>query len=289
MEDQQEEEIDISLSENEQSDKKKEDKPSSFITWLKYTSKWIRIITIILTTILFLTVLICVSYFSSYYLLIRLWNWGFTDGGFWSGFSAIYGAIFLIAIPIIILGEFFKWIEDVFDIYANDAQKEFQKRLDEIEKERLTYEEKLQKTDSELLIPLITYSKLELETYYKLGLNQTQKSYKYSIIAMWIGFLLIIFGIIIYIIPSDVLKINNTDFSEKIKIITIASGIIIELISGLFLWIYKNSINQLNYFYSRQIFIHNALFAFRVAQSMKDSDEAKKEIVSKILDFNSKK
>ena len=90
----------------------------------------------------------------------------------------------LIVAPVGLLSGFFSWIEDIFEIYANDAQKEFQKKLDEIDKKRLTYEEKIEKTDSELLIPLITYSKLELETYYKLGLSQTQKSYKYSIIAM---------------------------------------------------------------------------------------------------------
>ena len=216
-------------------------------------------------------------------------NWGFTDGGIWSGFAAIYGALMLIVAPVGLLSGFFSWIEDIFEIYANDAQKEFQKKLDEIDKKRLTYEEKIEKTDSELLIPLITYSKLELETYYKLGLSQTQKSYKYSIIAMWVGFLLIIFGIVIYIIPSNILKIDNLEVSEKVKFITITSGVILELVSGLFLWIYKNSLTQLNYFYSRQIFIHNSLFAFRMAQTMKDSDEAKKEIVSKILDFNSKK
>lgn len=274
---------------NDKIKSKEETKPSAFVTWLKYTNKWLRLIMIILTTVLFLTVIISASYFFCYYLLVKLWNWGFIDGGFWSGFAAIYGLLMLIIVPLALLGAFFSWIEDIFEIYANDAQREFQKKLDEIDKERLTYEDKLEKTDSELLIPLITYSKLELETYYKLGLSQTQKSYKYSILAMWIGFLLIIFGIVIYIIPSNILKIDNGEISEKIKFITMASGVVLELISGLFLWIYKNSITQLNYFYSRQIFIHNSLFAFRVAQTMKDSDEAKKEIVSKILDFNSKK
>ncbi|SOU86775.1 membrane hypothetical protein [Tenacibaculum dicentrarchi] len=251
---------DTSTSESTIMNKKKKDseeerKPSAFVTWLKYTNKWLRFVMIILSTVLFLTVIISASYFFCYYLLVKLWNWVFTDGGFWSGFTAIYGALMLIVVPLALLGAFFGWIEDIFEIYANDAQKEFQKKLDEIDKERLTYEDKLEKTDSELLIPLITYSKLELETYYKLGLSQTQKSYKYSILAMWIGFLLIIFGIIIYMIPSNILKIDNIEVSEKIKFITIASGIVLELISGLFLWIYKNSITQLNYFYSRQIFI----------------------------------
>ena len=39
----------------------KEKKPSAFVTWLKYTNKWLRLITIILTTVLFLTVIISLA------------------------------------------------------------------------------------------------------------------------------------------------------------------------------------------------------------------------------------
>ncbi len=267
----------------------KEHKPSALIIWLKFKNDWIRVPIIAFITIILLALLIGSFYLFYWYLLGRLWFWGFTDGGFWSGFFAVYGALFLIVIPFAFIALFLDWLEDVFDIYANDARKEFQEKLDEIEKERITYEEKLEKTDSELLIPLITYSKLELETYYKIGLSQTQKSYRYSILAMWIGFLIIISGIIMNFIPSQFLDVYNPNISENVKILIISSGAILELVSGLFLWIYRNSMKQLTYFYNRQIFIHNSLFAFRIAQSMNDSDAAKKEIVDKILEFNSKK
>jgi hypothetical protein len=38
--------------------KEKEKNSSSFVTWLKYTNKWLRLITIILTTVLFLTLIV---------------------------------------------------------------------------------------------------------------------------------------------------------------------------------------------------------------------------------------
>lgn len=264
----------------------KEEKPSKFIVWLQYQNNYVRIPIIVLLSVFFISISIGLLYL--FYLLItQLWNWGFTDGGFWSGVFSIFGAFFLITIPIVAVVFLGIWFENVFEIYANDAQKEFKERLKDIEKERISYEEKLEKTDSELLIPLITYSKLELETYYKIGLNQTQKSYKHSIIAMWIGFAVIIFGLLLFIIPLKAFFPRFEIIPNGIKSMTVASGIIIQLISAFFLWIYKNSMKQLTYFYNRQIFIHNSLFAFRVAQTMKNSDEAKKEIVSRILDFNS--
>ncbi len=272
---------------DETQDKKEvsEDKPSRFIVWLQYQHNYIRIPLLILLSLIFVSIGIGLLYIF-YVLITKLWSWGFTDGGFWSGVFAIIGAFILITIPtmsIIFVGI---WFENVFDVFANDAQKEFKNKLKEIETERISYEEKLEKTDSELLIPLITYSKLELETYYNIGLNQTQKSYKHYIIAMWTGFVIIMFGILMFILPIKTFFPKFEIIPNEIKIMTVSSGIIVQLISVLFLGIYKNSMKQLTYFYNRQIFIHNSLFAFRIAQTMENSDDAKKEIVSRILDFN---
>lgn len=276
------------MNEENTATEEREEKPSQFILWLQYKNNWIRLPIILLISIVFISISIGLLYL--FYLLItQLWSWGFTDGGFWSGLFSIFGAFFLITIPVMAIALLGIWFENVFEIYANDAQKEFKERLNEIEKQRVSYEEKLEQTDSELLIPLITYSKLELETYYKIGLNQTQKSYKHSILSMWIGFSIIVLGILMFIFPLNIIFPKLEIIPKEIKTLTVSSGIIIQLISALFLWIYKNSMSQLTYFYNRQIFIHNSLFAFRVAQTMDNSDEAKKEIVTKILDFNSYK
>lgn len=270
-------------------EKSKKGTPSGFITWLKYRTKWTRIIVILPLAILHLLIIALSFYFFCYYLLTMLWNWGFVNGGFWSGFFAVYGALILITIPLSFLGYFIGWCNRILDLYAEDAQFELQKRIQEIESKKITYETKLEKADTELLIPLITYSKLELETYYKIGLNQTRKSYRFSILAMWIGFFIIVLGIIISVAPlntlSNIFPLNENTVDDQLKLLIVSSGIVIEIVSGLFFWIYRNSMIQLTYFYNRQIYVHNALFAFRIAQTMKEPDEAKKIIVNKILDF----
>lgn len=100
---------------------------------------------------------------------------------------------------------------------------------------------------------------------------------------MWIGFFIIAFGIVSYIVPTSF--INDKLLDGNFQIITIGSGVITEVISALFLWIYKNSIDRLTYFYNRQMFIHNSLLAYKIANTMNDSDKAKEIIVGKILEF----
>ena len=168
-------------------------------------------------------------------------------------------------------------------LYTDDAKNEFNSKINEIENKQSNYEKILREKDTEGLIPLVTYSRIELEQYYKIGLNQTQQSFRYSILAMWIGFIILAFGIISYLIPTTFINENLLD--GNFQILTIGSGIITELISALFLWVYKNSTDRLTYFYNRQIFIHNALLAFKISNSIDQSDKAKELIVGKILEF----
>jgi len=223
-----------------------------------------------------------IGYYSYLQWLPSLWEWGFNPLS-WKCILSVLGALYLVIFPffpLIFIGDN---ISEIFQLYTLEAEEDFTNKLNQIEKKQSDYENILEKKDVEGLIPLITYSRIELEQYHKIGLSQTQKSYRYSIIAMWIGFLIIAFGMVTYIIPSK--YINADLISGNFQILTIGSGIITELISALFLWIYKSSMSRLTYFYNRQVFIHNALFAFKISNTMKESDTAKKIIVDKILEF----
>lgn len=105
---------------------------------------------------------------------------------------------------------------------------------------------------------------------------------------IWIlPFLPIIFlGMFSYIFPNDFL--NNEVRNGNFQPLVITSGIVLELISVIFLSIYKTSLGRLTYFYDRQVFIHNAMFAFKISKTMEEQDVSKKLIVEKILDFGSK-
>jgi len=50
-------------------------------------------------------------------------------------------------------------------------------------------EESIEKDDEAGLLPLLKYSRLQLEAYYKIGLTQTRRSFLYSVVAMWVGFI----------------------------------------------------------------------------------------------------
>ena len=108
-------------------------------------------------------------------------------------------------------------------------------------------------------------------------------AYPYPDIAMWVGFVIIIFGIVSYILPFSL--VNEDLRGGNFQILTIGSGVVIELVSALFLFIFRSSTNQLTYFYNRQIFIHNALLSYKMATTMSDPDTAKKMIIEKILDL----
>tara|TARA_R110001592_G_C12970460_1_gene733200 strand:+ start:64 stop:924 length:861 start_codon:yes stop_codon:yes gene_type:complete len=260
----------------------KKQKKNWLVEWVKYKNKPLRLIILLLLIIFAGTTSFIIGYYSFLNWLPSLWNWGF-DPLTWRSILSFFGAIYLILFPFLPIIIVENSISEIFKIYAIEAESEYIAKLNEIEKKQSNYENILEKNDTEGLIPLITYSRIELEQYHRIGLNQTQKSYRYSIISMWIGFLIIAFGIITYIIPNK--YINPDLIGGNFQVLTIASGIITELISALFLWIYKSSISRLTYFYNRQVFIHNALFAYKISNTMKESDSAKKIIVEKILEF----
>ena len=260
-------------------------KPNVFVKWLRYRSKPTRLFWLLAIIVIGLGAGIAACYFCIYTWLPQLWSWGF-DPISWRCIFSVLGAIYLViggVVPFYILNN---TVQAILKLFAEDEERVFTEKLKELRKKQRSYEDKLETTDDMGLIPLVTYSRLELEQYYKIGLNQTQRSYSYSVMAMWIGFAIIIFGILLYLFPTRFTNqgLGRGDFT----ILTIGSGVVTEFIAALFLWIYKSSVNNLTYFYNRQIFIHNTLLAYKIAGSMKDADAAKHTIVEKILDFGLK-
>ena len=277
MEDNQEHNIEFQAEDNEEPKK-----PSLLVRYAKLKSKNIRLLIIGVLLIIATSIFIIAAYFCWLDWLPSLWKWGFKPTT-WRAFFSVWGALMLIVIPFIGFSLFSDNITDIYSTIIEDAENEINNKLKEVETKQKDYLEKIESHDKQGLISLITFSKIELEQYYRIGLTQTQKSYRYSMLSMWIGFLIIMFGIIPYLIP--VLQINHDFLNGNLQILIIGSGIIIELISALFLWIYKDSVSQLRYFYNRQIFIHNSLFAYKISESMEKPDRAKQIIIEKILEF----
>ncbi|MBE7177530.1 MAG: hypothetical protein INR69_14060 [Mucilaginibacter polytrichastri] len=223
------------------------------------------------------------AWYSWFIWLPSLLNWGFSPLSL-RCIPAVLGALVLLCLPVYPFALSTQWINDLARTHAAKAAREHQKQREALQAKSKEYEKDMDDADPNKLVALITFSKIELESYYDIGLRHNRRSYVYSITAMWIGFFVILTGLILFTVPLP--RVNPELTGDKsLKALSVGSGLVIELISALFLWIYKNSNEQLTYFYNRQIYVHNALFAVRIAETMTNPDEAKGRIIDSILEI----
>ena len=140
---------------------------------------------------------------------------------------------------------------------------------------------RLEKTDDAGLLPLLRYSRAQLDAYYAMGLGQTRRAFLNAALAMWLGFGLLVAGIALYIGPVEKLGLARPagDFDWLI----LASAMVIEVVSALFLWVYRSTIGQLTFYYRLQMQSHTAIMCFRIADTMKEPDDAKRAVIDKLL------
>lgn len=229
----------------------------------------------------FLALTIIIFYLAWLFVILPIWNWG---GQVWYQLIIAILAdgiilIFFFSFLISIISRLWKILRFYVEIpsYIRSPEEELIDRWEKLTFNRLEQIEKK-------LFQVIKYRRESLNYYYNTNFNQTKKSYRYSIIAMFIGFIIIIIGIISAFGFFDIV---STDIKEtEINNVVIAGGVIAEMISALFLWIYNASSKQLMYFYSQQIQAHNALISFIISGTMKketEEDKAKEKIIECIL------
>lgn len=217
--------------------------------------------------------------------VLALWNWGKQAWYCW----IIAGIIDFILIILIIAFVWFTSIDKIIKIitwYAEEETSKAEVTIQKYEKEEEKIAAKIGEKDDSGLLPAIRYSGETLKTYYGISIKQTRRSFLFSVIAMFIGFFIILTGIAstFGFLEPFFRDIEPTDINN----IVIAGGILAETISALFLWVYNKSSSQLTYFYNRQIHAHNIILAFRIADTMSETakDETKQEIVKNILEVS---
>lgn len=226
------------------------------------------------------------------YTIPSIWRWGIAgplaDPLPWEWLKLIPGAfallmvsglsVWLPGLPVLLAAQ-------VLRVYAEATESEVTRQVDRLSIEQSAAERLLEDSDRTGLIPLVRYSRMQLEAYYKIGLSQTQRSFRYSLIAMWIGFVVILAGLVYQVLPLEHLFPSKTATSKAdITVVAVAGSAIIEIVAALFLWVYRSSIVQLTYFYNRQMHIHNVVMCYRMASVMKEPDSTVHSIIEKVLE-----
>lgn len=144
----------------------------------------------------------------------------------------------------------------------------------EVEKVFVSFEE-----DKNDVLRLMIKNVAELREYYVMNKQQARNSFSAALFISILGFFLFASGIIIfYIVP------------EKAEIIPYSTigGIIVEIIAGLFFWLYSKAIKQINIFHTSLQSTEKFLTAIQLVDkvSLEKKDEIYKDIITKIVSFN---
>jgi hypothetical protein len=232
--------------------------------------------------ILAFLLLIPIVYFSWYDLPQRLWK--YANQEWWHWIPAFFGYMFLFIAPVwggmgaLALTGFFTDLSlSIEDAAVRDAQQVVR----ETEQDAIN---RLELTDAAGLLPLLKYSRAQLDAYYAIGLNQTRRSFFNAVLAMWLGFILLLLGIALYVGPVE--KLGLTRPAQDFQILILSGAAIIEFVSALFLWVYRSTTAQLTYYYRRQMHSHTSILCFRMASTMEQPDETKRAIIEKVLDWS---
>jgi hypothetical protein len=226
--------------------------------------------------------------------LPAVWTWGFERLS-WKSVVAPFAIFYLAAGPFISFA-LFPALISFWSEYgalrqqvksARDAQLDIEQKL-------------LANEDPNQLVLILSYSREMLSEYYAIAMSQAQRSFRYCLIAMWLGFLILIVGVLDSfaplkeIITASSMDLTLAEFLTQYPALATAldpnefvliTGAVIEFIAAIFLWVYRFSIQQQTYYYRRQLKLHNALLAHRLTRDMGQmKDETIKLVIERLLD-----
>ena len=181
-------------------------------------------------------------------------------------FGIIFAGIFMLA-TLIYFGQ------RIFSAHATLTSLKEDKDLWTIKK-RITWQFAANLEKPSYFDSLVRINVENMAAFYVLAKGHAEKSYRIAITVSIFGFLLLIVGL--------TLLITNVSGSPLSSYITIASGIITEIIACIFFLIYNRTTRQMKGFYDSMLTEQNILLSFKLMEDSKDENE-KAKIVSQML------
>ncbi|ELY2011225.1 hypothetical protein VT569_10160 [Flavobacterium psychrophilum] len=146
-------------------------------------------------------------------------------------------------------------------------------QLENLRKERVEITHKME-TDNKLdIFHTIQLSLNQLNEYYTINKAQARSSFRFSIFS-------IVFGLITILVGVWLNYFGNK--SIELTFITGVSGVILEFIGGAYFFMYKKSLEQVNFFFGQLIKIQDTMLSINLANNI--SEEIKRvEMHEKII------
>lgn len=268
--------------------------------WDKLLDKdfgWLAAVLISLLILIMEIYVVCYWIFPN--IILPIWDWGIQ--GWFQTIIAVIVELFIFSFVIFIISYPVRSLSAIISFYVKSQeelligkQRSYVKNLENWIMEELEYRiEKARKKgkskeakiiqDIRDIFYFFKFRREHLNLYYDMNFSQVIKSFRYSVLAMFIGFFIIVIGILgaFGILEIAFPGIKPIDVDN----VVIAGGILAEMISALFLWIYRTSLLQLTYFYKYQVHAHNVFISYLITNTMdkKIRDSTRKELIKEFL------
>ncbi len=153
------------------------------------------------------------------------------------------------------------------------SSEEKDAELKNLKAERVIITQKIE-TEKQLdIFHTIQLSLNQLNEYYTINKNQAKSSFRFSVFAIVIGLTTILTGI--WLQYLGIAKI-------EISYVTAISGLILEFIGGAYFFMYKKSLEQVNFFFGQLIKIQDTMLSINLADNI-ENIERKNEMNEKII------
>lgn len=144
--------------------------------------------------------------------------------------------------------------------------------LKELKEEKIQITQKIESENKLDIFHTIQLSLNELNQYYTINKGQARSSFRWSIFAIVTGFLTIVFGVWLHYFQNKV----------ELSYLAGASGVILEFIGGAYFFVYKKSLEQVNFFFGQLIKIQDTMLAINIANNI-TIDDKKVDMHEKII------
>ena len=149
--------------------------------------------------------------------------------------------------------------------------------MNDLKAERVVITQKIETEKVLDIFHTIQLSLNQLNEYYTINKNQAKSSFRFSVFAIVIGLVTILTGI--WLQYLDIAKI-------EITYVTAISGLILEFIGGAYFFMYKKSLEQVNFFFGQLIKIQDTMLSINLANNIENVDvktEMNERIISSLL------
>lgn len=128
------------------------------------------------------------------------------------------------------------------------------------------------------ILRLATNEVFELREYFVINKYQAITAYQAALVVSILGFVLFSIGI----------SLNYLEESNSASIVTTSSGAIVEIIAGLFFWLYSKATKQMYIFYRSLLDTERLLIAIELVEKISDDqrNESYRDLITKILEVN---